>query len=55
MMSEQENNDFFFWLGEDGNSFELTKDEFEHQVNKARTRKEDYLNVAIDDEQAVGG
>lgn len=49
MMSEQENNDFFFWLGEDGSSFELSEDEFNHQVEKARKRKQDYLNVEIKD------
>lgn len=48
-MSEQENNDFFFWLGEDGNSFELSEEEFNYQVEKARKRKQDYLNVEIED------
>lgn len=49
-MSEQENNDFFFWLGEDGNSFELSEDEFNHQVEKARKKKEDWLNVSLNDD-----
>ena len=48
-MSEQENTDFFFWLGEDGNAFELSEDEFNHQVEKARKRKQDYLNIEIED------
>lgn len=52
MMSEQENNDFFFWLGEDGNSFELSEDEFNHQVEKARRKHQDYLNVEV--EQDIG-
>ena len=53
-MSEQENNDFFFWLGEDGNSFELSQDEFNFQVEKARKRKQDYLNVNIGEDIPEG-
>lgn len=47
MMNDQENSDFFFWLGQDGEAFELSEEEFNFQVEKARKRKEDWLNVNI--------
>ena len=50
MMSEKENADFFFWLGEDGNSFELSEEEFNYQIDKARKKKEDWLNVSLNDD-----
>lgn len=53
-MSEQENADFFFWLGEDGNAFELSEDEFNYQIEKARKKKEDYLNVNIGEDISEG-
>ena len=49
MMSENELTDFFFWLGADGESYELSEEEFNYQVEKARAKREDYLNVAVDD------
>ena len=52
MMSEKENADFYFWLGADGEAYELTEEEFNYQVEKARKRKQDYLNVEV--EQDIG-
>ena len=48
-MSEKENADFFFWLGQDGEAFELSEEEFNYQVEKARKKKEDWLNVTVED------
>jgi hypothetical protein len=54
MMSENELTDFFFWLGADGESYELSKEEFDYQVEKARVKREQWLNVETE-EQNVGG
>ncbi len=53
-MSENELTDFFFWLGADGESYELSKEEFDYQVEKARAKREQWLNVETE-EQNVGG
>ena len=53
MMSE--NKDFYFWLGADGEAYELSEEEFNFQVEKARKRKQDYLNVAIENEEEGWG
>ena len=49
MMTDKENTDFFFWLGQDGEAFELSEEEFNYQVEKARKKKEDWLNVTVED------
>ena len=54
MMSENELTDFFFWLNADGESYELSKEEFDYQVEKARVKREQWLNVETE-EQNVGG
>lgn len=54
MMTDKENTDFFFWLGQDGEAFELSEEEFNYQVEKARKKKEDWLNVTVEDGEGWG-
>lgn len=43
-------NDYYFWLGDDGESRPVTKEEFEEEQRKLRQNLDDFLNVRIRNE-----
>lgn len=52
------NNDFFFWLGADGELESVTENEFNEKQEQVREQKRKWLNVEIEDgtdEQDIGG
>lgn len=42
------NNDYYFWLGQDGELQPVTKEEFDKKQEEIRKEREDWLNVNVD-------
>ena len=43
------NNDYFFWLGADGEVEPVTESEFNEKQDEVREQKRKWLNVEIED------
>ena len=48
-------NDYYFWLGSDGDPIDLTEEEFEQRQEAVRKEREDFLNVTIGEDEGHGG
>ena len=42
-------SNMYFWLGADGESFEVTEEEFNYRQEEIKKQKKDWLNVKVPD------
>lgn len=51
---EQQEMDFFFWIGQGGDSISVTEEEFNELFEAKRKLQNDYINVDIENVAELG-